>query len=133
MSKDTKKETGVQAHPMTLPDALRKLAERMPEKFEFEEARSLVPEKFRIQGLTIYVPDLTSDDLDEIAGLLGWEIEVARQSDGDFWDWCYYRKGFPGKNDWHSSDPFGRDAVATKLKAAQAALIKIIEKHLETK
>lgn len=69
----------------------------------------------------------TQDDLDEIAALLGWEYQVTSEWWEDSYRWVFWVfRIVGGKKETHVSDEF----FPTKLEAAKAALVAIIEKEL---
>lgn len=124
---------------MTLPNALRKLAEREPEKFEVREHSIFWGGKDWkgdwFDGQTMI--DLTQDDLDCIAAEIGYEIEVGRtwvnlasgkRHVAPQWQFMVWK--IPAEYDAEILELGESESFRTKLLAAQAALCAIIEKHL---
>jgi len=102
-----------------------------------EENKSLTIATYsEIEGLThlTIIDEFTQDDIDEILALIGWEYEVywLRTGGIDLDDWHFnYWKKEDGKR-------FGKSKIAnsysnyephTKLSAAKAALIAVVERE----
>jgi len=78
-----------------MTDTLKRLAERFPSKFAYHGA-FFNPDDvgtIRLVGVVedgkekvVFIPDLTSDDYDEMAGLLGYEFEVVKLKVLESWD-----------------------------------------------
>ena len=124
---------------MNFEDALRRLAEREPEKFSVDAApdgfRERFPDAFSWPDISkkkrTYVKSIVAlgqDDIDEILASIGWEYCVDR-------DW-----NLPPEKPWFyefwragkQREPFGsgkNGVFPDKLSAAKAALIEIVEKQ----
>ena len=114
---------------MSFEDALKRLAEKWPEKFNFN-ADPLLRISDGIHQRHIAPAKITQDDLDEILALIGWEYEIHRTLDGWFeYHHRVYTDGRLGANVGHFQ--LAAFAHPTKLEAAKAALIAVVEKEVQ--
>jgi len=113
---------------MTFEEALKKLAEKEPEKFEVFSSHDGGEGWYLNYGnFSCSRDDFTQDSIDEILALIGWEYEVTAwtRSVEKAWTWTTYHLG-------DEYDPINENAelYTTKLSAAKAALIAVVERHL---
>jgi hypothetical protein len=109
---------------MTFTDALKALAGKYPEKFEwYDELIDGEQEVYLLTKNPVHYWDidtLTQDDIDEILGLIGWRYYVEFLFSLDAWFYSAWSE------EKISSSVY--EGKPTKLLAAQAALIAVVEK-----
>ena len=122
---------------MTFDEALKKLAEKWPEKFEIHTnlADSMIWWGNDAENFSL----LTQDDIDSILALIGWECEVTKTYyDPNSEDpnkgvslvwWAHIWKADEGEFD--ATQRTVNVGANTKLTAAQAALIAVVEREVK--
>ena len=100
---------------MTFENALRRLAEREPEKYKCFIWAMLG------EGGEESNRRFTQDDIDEILAPIGWEYELHHYpaEEWGFWIWKI-------KNDY--GDGIDGEIYISKLEAAKAALVAVVER-----
>ena len=95
--------------PLTFEQALKRLAEKEPEKL-WDDDRAF---------------ESSQDDIDEILALIGWTYGVMQSLDnkGNVVGWDYEARSKEGV--WC----IGQDEYPTKLEAAKAALIEVVKRE----
>jgi len=121
---------------MTFEQALERLAEKEPEKFRIQkrsepwgdETYFETPYDDIIEGEwngdKLKNTGKTQDDIDEILALIGWEYEVFSTNRTDKW-WRYETWQLGGAI-WIEQP---KTMFPTKLEAAKAALIAVVERE----
>jgi hypothetical protein len=123
---------------MTFPDALKKLAELEHERFWLSKDKKkklwLSPggETFYWRGendavycMTFSDGSLGQDSIDNILALVEWEYQVSANVSG------YGFEAWVGK--WHEQVELRGYPFSTKLDAARAALVAVVEELIEQK
>ncbi len=126
---------------MTFEQALEWLAEKWPEKFESHrdeyEGKLWVGFSWGEKNLCMWAHDITQDDIDEILGEIGREYQLSYTLEGGwyFFVWPIKYRDMPDYDNDVGFDNSGWPShhYATKLKAARAALIAVVEKEAEKK
>ena len=115
---------------MNFEQALKRLAEKEPEKFKFDGGRYLYKKVRAGYKYVLSVEGkITQDTIDEILALIGWEYWHQRWRDG--WGIFAERTDTPPLTGDSIFLPDLAEPFLPKLDAAKAAIIAIIEKEYE--
>lgn len=109
----------------TFAESLKTLAEKMPEKFELRGRWGIyirdAKQKNKFRGFAMECID--QDALDEILAEIGWEYEVIRSNLVPTLGWEFFVRQRPEEEGFSEPEVF-----STKLEAARAALIAVVDK-----
>jgi len=105
---------------MTFESALKRLAEKEPGKFKIGYPADFEVMEFEWGHGWLRLYKFTQDDIDKILSLIGWNYEVRKSTQK--WYYIIY-----GEDDFLKFEC--EEDYPTKLEAAKAALIAVVEKQ----